>query len=48
VLSFWEGKAIGAPLLLAAIPAKLKNLIFVIALCGGVGLMAVFDRSSAS
>jgi hypothetical protein len=28
----------------AAIPAKLKSLIFVIVLCVGVVLMAVFDQ----
>ena len=33
-----------APLLLAAISAKLKNLMFVIALCGGAVLMGVFDE----
>jgi hypothetical protein len=34
----------GAPLLLAAISAKLKNLMFVIALCAGAVLMGAFDQ----
>jgi hypothetical protein len=33
-----------APLPQAAISAKLKNFIFVIALCGGVVLMAALDQ----
>ena len=38
-----EGRGM-APLLHAAISANLKNLIFVIALCVGVVLMAAFDQ----
>ena len=44
VSSFGEGKAMGAPLLQSASSAKLKNLMFVIALCGGVVVMAVVDE----
>jgi len=43
-LSFWEGRTVETLLRQAAISAGLKNLIFVIALCVGVVLMAAFDQ----